>query len=55
MKTSPGKFSPAGTKILPCSCHHPEQDKTHGKSNRVHNRTKKGYRCTVCADHKLDE
>lgn len=44
----------SGVKILKCTCNHPFQDETYGKSNRVFNHadgkgSKKGrYRCTVC-------
>lgn len=38
--------------ILTCICQHPAQDTLHGKQRRVHNRTKNGYRCTVCAVEK---
>ncbi len=36
--------------IEKCNCKHEEQDKIHGKGNRVHNpRKKEGERtCTVC-------
>jgi hypothetical protein len=41
--------------IKRCECKHEDQDKIHGKGNRVHNertegsvRKGKGYRCTVC-------
>lgn len=42
------------TKIMPCSCTHPFQDRTYGAGRRVHNWTVKpeGWRCTVCASHK---
>jgi len=41
------------TRILPCTCIHPYQDKEYGKGMRVFNRLSKdkkysGYRCTVC-------
>lgn len=37
------------TKILYCNCKHSFQDKTYGKSKRVHNKTAKDeWRCTVC-------
>ena len=39
---------PGGTKIAPCTCAHEFQDRTYGRGQRVHNRTVKGYRCTVC-------
>ena len=38
------------TKIIKCKCQHAFQDKTYGFSNRVHNETKKGWRCTVCSN-----
>jgi hypothetical protein len=31
-----------------CSCVHPFQDKRYGKGIRVHNKTDKAFRCTVC-------
>lgn len=39
------------TKILPCSCKNPFQDKTYGKRKRLHNSTKGAqpdWKCTVC-------
>ena len=35
-----------------CSCKHPDKDKKYGKQQRVHNKTTKGYRCTVCGKDK---
>lgn len=45
-----------GTKILPCTCEHEDQDKMYGRGMRVHNRVDGGkaakipvgYACTVC-------
>lgn len=34
--------------IAPCTCTHAYQDELHGAGNRVHNKTAKGRRCTVC-------
>lgn len=39
--------------VAQCNCYHIEQDKLHGKGNRVKNittksKTEKIYRCTVC-------
>jgi len=39
--------------IKKCGCQHKIQDKKHGKQMRVHNKTMKGYRCTVCGREKL--
>lgn len=39
-------------KIISCTCKHPYQDKRYGKSRRVHNKTERGYRCTVCSNEK---
>ena len=44
--------------VIKCTCTHAEQDKIHGKGNRVHNYAAKanggfgGYRCTVCLNVK---
>lgn len=35
-------------KIMGCTCAHAFQDAMYGRGQRVHNRTAKGYRCTVC-------
>lgn len=32
-----------------CTCDHKDQDKMYGKKVRVHNKTKEGWRCTVCS------
>ena len=45
------------TKLIPCSCKHPMQDRLHGYGVRVHNLAKKenvikGWRCTVCVNLK---
>lgn len=47
-----------GTKILPCTCIHEDQDKMYGKGRRVHNRIETkgkfvGYACTVCTPRAL--
>jgi len=37
--------------ILKCSCESIQQDRLHGKGNRVHNQSKNvppKYKCTVC-------
>ena len=41
--------------IMKCSCKHKQQDKLHGKGNRVFNKTMKlnTYRCTVCLKEKM--
>lgn len=39
--------------IRKCGCQHKAQDKKYGKQMRVHNKTMKGYRCTVCGREKL--
>lgn len=39
------------TKILSCTCTHPDQDQLYGFKRRVHNSTAQTpttYRCTVC-------
>lgn len=46
------------TRIKPCGCKHPFQDKRYGKGNRVHNFALKlgangGWRCTVCGKDKV--
>ena len=38
--------------ISSCTCKHKEQDKLHGKGNRVFNQGTKEYRCTVCGNKK---
>jgi len=46
------------TKIIKCNCEHEYQDEKYGKYYRLHNetggrdRSKKGWRCTVCGDEK---
>ena len=47
------------SKVLPCTCHHPGQDKIHGKGMRAHNPCARmpksqdlAYRCTVCSNKK---
>ncbi len=35
-----------------CKCVHPYQDKKYGKKIRIHNKTTKGWRCTVCGNEK---
>lgn len=37
------------TKIADCVCEHAYQDAAYGKGKRVHNPTKDGWKCTVCA------
>ena len=37
-----------GSKIAHCTCEHKVQDEIYGKQNRVHNWTKKGWRCIGC-------
>lgn len=41
-----------GTKVLKCNCESKFQDEKYGKGKRVHNKSVKGYRCTVCANVK---
>jgi hypothetical protein len=40
------------TKVMSCTCRNDEQDKIHGKGQRVHNscgaNKNPGYRCTSC-------
>lgn len=36
------------TEIKKCSCEHGYQDQKYGKGQRVHNKTTKGWRCSVC-------
>ena len=41
--------------ILKCSCEHSQQDKLHGKNQRVHNESKAvppKYKCTVCGSER---
>jgi len=41
------------SKILPCTCDCPAQDKIYGKGKRVHNKCKNGeWRCTCCQKEK---
>lgn len=40
--------------IAPCKCVHADQDKFHGKGNRVHNESKSGWKCTVCSTLKTN-
>lgn len=40
------------TAILTCSCVHTYQDERYGQNKRLHNKTDKGYRCTVCGKEK---
>lgn len=49
----------SGTKVLPCDCINPQQDKIHGTGMRVYNKTAKEdsnkrpiYRYTVCGKTK---
>ena len=37
-----------------CTCQHEYQDRKYGKNKRVHNKTTKGWKCTVCGDEKKD-
>jgi len=41
------------TKVIKCTCRHEFQDTKYGKGKRVHNKTKKGWRCTVCKNDVL--
>lgn len=36
-----------------CRCESKYQDKRYGKKLRIHNRTTKGWRCTVCGEERL--
>lgn len=36
-----------------CTCKSPYQDKRYGRGQRVHNKKKDGWRCTVCGNEKL--
>lgn len=38
--------------IRKCTCDHKDQDEMYGNRMRVHTPTEKGYRCTVCLNHK---
>lgn len=38
----------SGVKIMFHGCEHDYQDKKYGRNQRVFNRTKSGWRCTVC-------
>jgi hypothetical protein len=43
----------ATTKVLPCDCHHPFQEKRYGQHHRLHNmchpkNDPPDWRCTVC-------
>ena len=38
----------ADTAVLACSCKHPAQDSMYGLGKRLHNKTSKGWRCTIC-------
>ena len=40
------------TEVKQCKCNHEFQDKQYGKNSRLHNKTTKGYRCTVCGSEK---
>ena len=40
------------TAVLTCTCEHEYQDERYGKNKRLHNKTDKGYRCTVCGHEK---
>lgn len=39
-------------KKLKCDCYNPFQDKRYGAQMRIHNKTIKGWRCTVCGKDK---
>ncbi len=46
--------------IISCTCHHPDQDRLHGRGKRVHNACKApaggvAYRCTICGNVKSAE
>lgn len=41
------------SEVRACTCTHAYQDKEYGNKQRVHNKTTKGYRCTVCGNEKL--
>lgn len=43
-----------GSKVARCTCEHKVQDTVYGKGNRLHNGTKRGWRCTVCKIDKPD-
>ncbi len=40
--------------VLKCSCVHEHQDKIYGKGQRVHTKSNKGHRCTVCNNVQSD-
>lgn len=50
---NPGKTmsAPPGgpTKSMACVCQNEFQDVRYGKGKRLYNRTKNGWRCTVCS------
>ena len=41
------------SEIKTCTCKHAFQDKEHGPNQRVHNKTTKGLRCSVCGNEKV--
>jgi len=41
-----------GSAVKRCHCSHKFQDKNFGKGRRLHTKTAKGWRCTVCANNK---
>ena len=47
-----GDKTTGDTHLMYCTCEHKDQDARYGKKVRVHNKTSKGYRCTVCKKDK---
>lgn len=39
------------TEVKSCKCDHDYQDRKYGNKQRLHNKTTKGFRCTVCSNH----
>jgi len=44
----------SGSAIRACKCQNEFQDSTYGKGMRVHSKTLKGFRCSVCG-HEIGE
>lgn len=41
------------SEVRSCTCVHAYQDKEYGSKQRVHNKSTKGFRCTVCGNEKI--
>jgi len=50
--SEPLKEGERATKRLECTCYNIFQDKVCGAQIRIHNKTIKGWRCTVCGKDK---